>query len=139
MDKLILVFQKMPMGALAFIFLITMFFIYFIMYIYVCINIKGICKITFGDEKKYKLPLEPFDFIYISFIPTTFWRELLHLKKGIEFKSLYKKDFFLKMKQGQLESLLKSFPILFILQYVAIFFGILFMLLMLMSYCFELG
>ena len=139
MDKLILVFQKMPMGALAFIFLITMFFIYFIMYIYVCINIKGICKIAFGDEKKYKLPLEPFDFIYISFIPTTFWRELLHLKKGIEFKSLYKKDFFLKMKQGQLESLLKSFPILFILQYVAIFFGILFMLLMLMSYCFELG
>ena len=139
MDKLILVFQKMPMGALAFFFLFSMFLLYFVMYVYVCLNLRGICRIAFGNERKYKAPLEPFDFIYISFIPTTFWRELLHLKKGIKFKSLYRKDFFLKMNQEQLKSLLTSFPVFFILQYVILFSGILFMSLMLASYYFELG
>lgn len=99
---------------------------------------KKICKIVFGDEKKYKLPLEPFDFLLISFLPTTYWRELLSLKKIILLKGSYERKLYFKINENQLISLLKDLPGFFILQYLAIFSGILFMFLILASYYMEL-
>jgi hypothetical protein len=138
MDKLNLVLQKMPLGLYAFFFLIVFLLFYIYLYIYISMNIKNICKIIFNDENKYKIPLEPFDFLFISFIPTTFWRELLNLKIGINFQNLYKKDFYFKISKNQLIYLLKRFPTFFILQYISLFLGILFMILMLASYYLEL-
>lgn len=102
--------EKMPMGVFAFIFLILFFLLYFVLYVYIYLNLKKICGIVFDDEYRYKAPLEPFDFLFLSLIPATFWRELLNLKKNIKFKKLYEKDFYLKMSEEQLISLLRNFP-----------------------------
>lgn len=138
MDKFSLVLQKMPMGVFAFIFLAILFILYFVLYIYISLNLKKICKIVFGDEKKYKLPLEPFDFLLMSFLPTTYWRELLSLKKIILLKGSYGRKLYFQINENQLMSLLKDLPGFFILQYLAIFSGILFMFLILASYYMEL-
>lgn len=138
MDKIFLLVTKMPMGFFAFISLLSFFVIYFILYIYINKNLLGICLIIFNDKNKYKSPLELFDFLFISFLPTTFWRETLNLKKKIQFTKLYRKDFYLKMDKEKLNSLLNEFPYFFILQYMTLTFGILYIFLIFGSYYFEI-
>ncbi len=138
MDTILLLVQKMPMGIFAFLFLIGFFLLYFILYFYINKNLNQICIIVFNDKNRYKSPLELFDFIYISFIPTTFWKELLSLKNFFKFKKLYQKDFFMKMDEKNLKRLLNEFPFFFALQYSAFICGILFMCLITGSYYFEI-
>lgn len=138
MDKFILVLQKMPLGVLAFFFLIVFFLISLCLYLYISMNLRRICVIIFNNENRYKLPLEPFNYFFISFLPTTFWRELLNLKKNIKFKNLYKKDFYVEINKNQLIILLKEFPTFFYMQYLIIVCGFLFIIFIILSYCIEL-
>ena len=94
------------------------------------INLKDISKIIFKDERKYRRPLEPFNFIFLSLLPTTFWRETLNIKYQVNFKKLYGKDFYYPLDREQLIELLSNYKGYFLLQY-AIFisttFGITFL------------
>ncbi|MEB3862508.1 MULTISPECIES: hypothetical protein [Acinetobacter] len=87
-------------------------------YIYVSVNLKGICEIFFKDEKKYTIPLEPFNFFFMSMLPTTFWREILNIKYNKSFKNLYSKEFYYPIDKSQLIELLNKYPLFFKIQYM---------------------
>ena len=106
-------------------------------YIYININLKSINKILFEDEMRYKRPVEPFDFIYLSYLPTTFWRELLNLKYGKSFKKLYAKDFYFSLSKDQLIELLKKHKWYFIFQYTTLLLTVLGILLAVLAYIVE--
>ena len=103
--------------AFGFIFILLSICMYFVFYIYLNINLRGICKIIFNNEKRYSSPLEPFDFISLSFLPTTFWREVLNIKYNRSFKNLYGKEFYYKLDKGKLVELLRGYRFYFIFQY----------------------
>ena len=92
------------------------FYVFF--YIYMNLNLKSISKIIFNNERKYRRPLEPFSFIFLSFLPTTFWREILNIKYGTSFKKLYGKEFYYSLDKDQLVDLLKNHRAYFIFQYI---------------------
>ncbi|MCH7337900.1 hypothetical protein [Acinetobacter sp. NIPH 2699] len=104
--------------AFGFVFIFFSIFMYLVFYIYLNINLRGICKIIFNNEKKYSSPLEPFDFIALSFLPTTFWREVLNIKYNKSFKKLYGKEFYYQLDKRQLVELLGRYRFYFIFQYV---------------------
>ncbi|MFW1852850.1 hypothetical protein ACG9XR_20095 [Acinetobacter guillouiae] len=88
----------------------------------------------FNDENAYKVPLEPFNFYFLSCLPLVFWRETLNIKKGIKFKKLYGKEFYFKIGKNQLIKMLKQYPYFFKIQYFLFFFGILWLIFMAMAY-----
>ncbi|ENX14445.1 hypothetical protein F895_02400 [Acinetobacter sp. CIP 64.2] len=114
-----------------FISLIGLFFflllwIFFIsLYIYSNIYIKEICKIVYKDEKKFKRLMEPFDFFYLSMLPSAYWREILNIKFDTSFKARYGNNVYQKIGDSQLNELLKSYPVFFYLHYLVILSGIL--------------
>lgn len=110
-------------------FLILFFTLYFIQYIYISYNLKGICKIIFDDEKYFRLPLEPFNCFFISVLPIIFWRETLNIKKGTNFKKLYGKDFYYSLDKVQLKRILTRYPNFFYIQYIIYLSSILFFIL----------
>ena len=122
-----LIFEDIIVASFAFSFLFFfLFFLSFIIqYIYVSKNLKGICKIMFNDEKAYKLPLEPFNFYFLSLLPIVFWRETLNIKKNMKFKKLYGKEFYFKIEKDQLIKLLNKYPLFFYIQYAFFIFGML--------------
>lgn len=102
---------------------ILLFAISIILYIYLNIYLKDISKIIFNNEKRHRRPLEPFNFISMSYLPTTFWREILHIRYEISFKKLYGKEFYYSINRKQLIELLENYKAYFILQYM-IFFSV---------------
>ena len=104
--------------AFGFIFILFSIFLYLIFYIYLNVNLRGICKIIFNNEKKYSSPLDPFNFIALSFLPTAFWREVLNIKYNKFFKSLYSKEFYYRLDKGKLVELLGGYRFYFVFQYV---------------------
>ncbi|WP_228714898.1 hypothetical protein [Acinetobacter pullicarnis] len=130
MDIIIFLLKTLPLIVLGFFFFAVSVILYIIFYIYMNINLKDISKIIFKDERKYRRPLEPFNFIFLSLLPTTFWRETLNIKYQVNFKKLYGKDFYYPLDREQLIELLSNYKGYFLLQY-AIFisttFGITFL------------
>ncbi len=123
--------------SLAFLFLFLFFAFYLIQYVYISSNLKGICKIIFDDEKYFKLPLEPFNCLFISVLPIVFWRETLNIKKGIQFKKLYGKEFYYPINKVQLKKMLKQYPKFFYIQYLIYLFVALAMIFMAWGYFSE--
>lgn len=98
-------------SASLFFFLIFLFLLtFFVQYIYISYNLKGICKIVFNNESNYKIPLEFFNFYFLSLLPLVFWRETLNIKKNKKFKKLYSKEFYFKIEKDQLVDLLDNYP-----------------------------
>ncbi|QOW51395.1 hypothetical protein G0029_16400 (plasmid) [Acinetobacter sp. YH12138] len=120
-----------------FFFAISLAF-YIIFYIYMNVNIKKISKIIFNDENKYSRPLEPFNFLFLSFLPTTYWREIINIKYGSSFKKLYgKESFYYSIDRDQLTELLKTNKGYFILQYTIFTLIALAIICVIVSYVFE--
>lgn len=118
----------MPLIFLSIFFFFLFWFTFIIQYIYISYNLKGICKIIFYDEKYFKLPLEPFNFYFLSCLPLVFWRETLNIKKGVNFKKLYGKEFYYPINKNQLKKILIQYPKLFYIQYLIFIFGIILMI-----------
>ena len=123
--------------AFGFIFILLSIFMYLVFYIYLNINLRGVCKIIFNNEKKYSSPLEPFDFIALSFLPTTFWREVLNIKYNKSFKKLYGKEFYYQLNKGQLVELLSGYRFYFIFQYLIFISSGLGLLLLVVGYILQ--
>ena len=123
------------MVGLLFFVLLWVFFIS--LYIYTNIYIKEICKIVYKDEKKFKRLMEPFDFYYLSMLPSAYWREILNIKFNVSFKTLYKQNVYLKTDMPQLRALLKNYPMFFYLHYLVILSGILGIFLLFFAYFVE--
>lgn len=104
--------------AFGFLFIFFSIFMYFIFYIYLNVNFRGISKIIFNNGRKPSNPLEPFNFLALSFLPTTFWREVLNIKYNKYFKKMYGKEFYYQLNKEQLVELLDKYKAYFILQYV---------------------
>lgn len=131
--NLLLEDRKLIYAVLSFFFLFLFFLSYLIQYSYLSYNLKGICKIIFNDEKYFRLPLEPFNSYFLSCLPLVFWRETLNIKKGVQFKKLYGKEFYYPMNKTQLKKILNQYPKLFYIQYLIFLFGILFFIFMLIG------
>ncbi|CAA0256668.1 TPA: hypothetical protein ACNSTW_002260 [Acinetobacter baumannii] len=116
--NLIIEDNKFFYAAISFLFLCLFFFFYLLQYIYISYNLKGICKIIFSDESHFTLPLEPFNCFFISVLPIVFWREILNIKKEINFKKLYGKEFYYPMSKSQLNKMLNQYPKFFLIQYI---------------------
>ncbi|MFA2977908.1 hypothetical protein KWD94_10530 [Acinetobacter pittii] len=116
--NLIIEDNKFFYAAVSFLFLFLFFFFYLLQYIYISYNLKGICKIIFSDESHFTLPLEPFNCFFISVLPIVFWREILNIKKEINFKKLYGKEFYYPMSKSQLNKMLNQYPKFFLIQYI---------------------
>ncbi|MDC4437711.1 hypothetical protein [Acinetobacter baumannii] len=116
--NLIIEDNKFFYAAISFLFLSLFFFFYLLQYIYISYNLKGICKIIFSDESHFTLPLEPFNCFFISVLPIVFWREILNIKKEINFKKLYGKEFYYPMSKSQLNKMLNQYPKFFLIQYI---------------------
>ena len=125
-----LLLREMPLIVLSLLFLIISVVLYIAFYVYMNIYIKNISKIIFNDENKYRRPLEPFSFIVLSYLPTTFWREILNIKYGKSFKKLYGKEFYHSINRNQLIELMKNYKAYFLFQYIIFFlvaFALIFM------------
>ena len=122
------------LGTLSFLLLFLFLFLLIIQYFYVSYNLKDICKILFNNEKEYKVPLEPFNFYFISILPIALWREVLNVKKNKQFKKLYGKEFYFNINKQQLIELLDKYPYFFRIQYTAFFFGILWLIFQTIAY-----
>ncbi|MGQ0819269.1 hypothetical protein ACT4ZR_08775 [Acinetobacter baumannii] len=116
--NLIIEDNKFFYAAISFLFLSLFFFFYLLQYIYISYNLKGICKIIFSDESHFTLPLEPFNCFFISVLPIVFLREILNIKKEINFKKLYGKEFYYPMSKSQLNKMLNQYPKFFLIQYI---------------------
>lgn len=123
------------MVGLLFFVLLWVFFIS--LYIYTNIYIKEICKIVYKDEGKFKRLIEPFDFYYLSMLPSAYWREILNIKFNVSFNTLYKQNVYLKTDMPQLRALLKNYPMFFYLHYLVILSGILGIFLLFFAYFVE--
>jgi len=119
--------------VLSFLFLFLFFLTYIVQYIYISYNLKGLCKIIFNDVKAYTLPLEPFDFYFISTLPLIFWREILNIKKNMKFKNLFNKDFYFKVEKEQLTALMIQHPYFFYIQYLVFIFGVIWLFFLILA------
>ena len=123
-------FEKIPLIMSGFLCLTVFVLSSIFLYIYVNINIKGICRIVFENESKYKFPIEPFNYFFISLLPIVFWRELLVKRIKFNFKNIYKKSFYFEMSEKKLFKLLKEYPAFFYVQYLIFFSSIFFVILL---------
>ena len=117
-------------GIFGFIFIAISLITYIIFYIYMNINFRSIAKIIFNDEERFRRPLEPFNFISLSILPTTFLREILSVKYNVSFNKLYGKEFYYSLNEDQLIELLENHKAFFIIQYfifIVSFLGIIFL------------
>ncbi|WP_332604612.1 hypothetical protein [Acinetobacter sp. ESBL14] len=134
MDVIFIIFSKVPMIATSFLLFAISSILYFILYVYINVNYKGIFKIMFPEKKIYKRPLEPFNFFFVSMLPTTFWREILNIKYNKSFKKIYGKEFYYPINKEQLINLLRKYPLFFLIQYLGFFAGLTSMLLIIYAY-----
>lgn len=141
MNFLIHILETRPfllIGMLGLLFFAISIVFYMIFYIYMNINIENISKIIFNNENKYSRPLEPFNFLFLSFLPTTYWREIINIKYGSSFKKLYRKEsFYYSINKEQLTDLLEQNKAYFILQYIVFSLIALAIICIFVSYIFE--
>lgn len=130
METITRLFEKIPLIMSGFLCLTVFVLSSIFLYIYVNINIKGICRIIFENESKYKFPIEPFNYFFISLLPIVFWRELLVKRIKFNFKNIYKKSFYFEMSERKLFKLLKEYPAFFYVQYLIFFSSIFFVILL---------
>ncbi|WP_332604611.1 hypothetical protein [Acinetobacter sp. ESBL14] len=116
--------------ALLWIFLISL-------YIYINIYLKGICKIVYKDEKRFTKLMEPFDFFYLSILPSAYWKEILNVKFNTSFKAFYGNNVYYKIGDSQLKELLKNYPMFFFLHYFFMLSGLFSMFLLFLGYSIE--
>lgn len=101
---------------------------------------KGICKILVGDELWYKVPLSPLSplsplrFHILSALPIVFFREFLNIKKDVNFKKLYQKDFYFALNKHELKMLVERYPVFFYTQYILLIYGLLFIIFLTIAY-----
>ena len=105
-------------GVIGLFLMVVIIILYFIFYVYMSVNLRNISKIIFNNEKKYRGPLEPFNFIFLSFLPIIFWREILNIKYNRPFKKLYGKEFYYSIDEKQLKKLLDEYKAYFFFQYI---------------------
>lgn len=92
MNALLHLFKILPLISIGFTCLILFFIFSFCLYIYVNINLKGICKIIVDDENWYKVPLSPLTFHLLSALPLVFFKEFINFNFNINFNKLYEKN-----------------------------------------------
>ncbi|ENX60814.1 MULTISPECIES: hypothetical protein [Acinetobacter] len=124
-------------GMIGLLFFILLWVFFVSLYVYTNIYIKEICGIVYKDEKKFKRLMEPFDFFYLSMLPSAYWREILNLKFDTSFKALYGNNVYQRIDDSQLMELLKNYPFFFFLHYFFILSGILGTLLLFFAYFLE--
>ena len=137
MEIILILFQKIPLITLGLLFFVLLWVFFISLYIYTNIYIKEICKIVYKDEGKFKRLIEPFDFYYLSMLPSAYWREILNIKFNVSFNTLYKQNVYLKTDMPQLRALLKNYPMFFYLHYLVILSGILGIFLLFFAYFVE--
>ncbi|MGE8645930.1 hypothetical protein [Acinetobacter vivianii] len=120
-----------------FLFFILLWIFFISLYIYTNIYLKEICKILYKNEKRFTRLMEPFDFFYLSMLPSAYWREILNIKFDTSFKSYYGKRVYQKIGDSQLNDLLKNYPVFFYLHYSVVFSGILGTLFLLFGFIVE--
>ncbi len=111
-------------GMVGLLFFILLWIFFISLYIYTNIYLKGICKIIYKDERKFKRLMEPFDFFYLSMFPSAYWREISNIKFNTSFKAFYRNDRYHKIADSQLKEMLKNYPLFFHLHYLVIVSGI---------------
>lgn len=124
--------------ALVGMFFMALLWIFFIShYIYTNIYLKGICKIVYKDEKRFTRLMEPFDFFYLSMLPSAYWRETLNIKFDTSFKAFYGNNIYHKIDDSQLKGLLKNYPMFFRIHYFFMLSGFLSMFLLFLGYSID--
>ncbi|WP_180047464.1 MULTISPECIES: hypothetical protein [unclassified Acinetobacter] len=98
-------------------FFVLLWFFLISLYIYTNIYLKGICKIVYKDEKRFKRLMEPFDFFYLSILPSAYLKEILNIKFNTSFKAYYGNNVYYKIGDSQLTELLRNYPMFFYLHY----------------------
>ncbi len=116
---------------LGFLNLAIFFILSVFLYIYINLNLKGICKILVGDELWYKVPLR---FHILSALPIVFFKEFLNIKKDVNFKNLYQKDFYFALNKYELKILVERYPVFFYTQYILLISGLLFIIFLTIAY-----
>ena len=116
------------------LFIIVAWIVIINLYIYVNFYLKGICKILYENEKRFTRLMEPFDFLYLSMLPSAYWRELLNIKFNTSFKAFYGNNIYHKIDDCQLKVLFENYPVLFYLHYLFMLSGILGMLFLFFGY-----
>ncbi|PNH13153.1 hypothetical protein [Acinetobacter baumannii] len=134
MDILLHLFKTLPFYMLGFLNLAIFFILSVFLYIYINLNLKGICKILVGDELWYKVPLSPLRFHILSALPIVFFREFLNIKKDVNFKKLYQKDFYFALNKYELKMLVERYPVFFYTQYILLISGLLFIIFLTIAY-----
>lgn len=134
MEIIVHLLKTMPLIFIGFSSLLIFFILSFFLYFYLNIHLKGICKILVGDEDWYKKPLGPIDFHILSALPIIFLKEVLNIKKNINFKKLYNKNFYFSLNKHDLQMLIKEYPVFFLTQYTLFLFGIIFILFICSAY-----
>ncbi len=81
--------------------------------------------------------MEPFDFFYLSILPSAYWKEILNVKFNTSFKAFYGNNVYYKIGDSQLKELLKNYPMFFFLHYFFMLSGLLSMSLLFLGYSIE--
>ncbi|QFS17845.1 hypothetical protein FHP22_10155 [Acinetobacter indicus] len=121
-------------GMVGLFFLILLWIFLISLYIYSNIYLKGICRIVYKDERKFKRLMEPFDFFYLSILPSSYLKEILNIKFNTSFKAYYGNNVYYKIGDSQLKELLRNYPMFFYLHYSFMLSGFLSMFLLFLSY-----
>ncbi|WDZ49795.1 hypothetical protein LF296_10650 [Acinetobacter vivianii] len=124
-------------GMVGLLFFVLLWIFFISIYIYTNIYIKEICKIIYRDEREFKRIMEPFDFFYLSMLPSAYWREILNIKFDTSFKAFYGNNVYKKIGDSQLKELLKNHPLFFCLNYLVVVSGILGTFLLFFAYFLE--
>ncbi|WP_180036213.1 MULTISPECIES: hypothetical protein [unclassified Acinetobacter] len=98
-------------------FFVLLWFFLISLYIYTNIYLKGICKIVYKDEKRFKRLMEPFDFFYLSILPSAYLKEILNIKFNTSFKAYYGNNVYYKIGDSQLTELFRNYPMFFYFHY----------------------
>jgi hypothetical protein len=124
-------------GMVGLFFLVLLWVFLISLYIYINIYIKGICKIVYKDEKRFTRLMEPFDFFYLSILPSAYWKEVLNVKFNTSFKAFYGNNVYHKMGDSQLKELLKNYPMFFFIHYFFMLSGFLSMFFLFLGYSID--
>ncbi|WP_075168268.1 hypothetical protein [Acinetobacter indicus] len=99
------------------LFIVVAWVVIISLYIYINIYLKEICKIVYKDEKRFKRLMEPFDFFYLSILPSAYLKEILNIKFNTSFKAYYGNNVYYKIGDSQLTELLRNYPMFFYFHY----------------------
>lgn len=109
------------------------------LYMYISIKLKLINDILYGSEDYSTLPLSRFDFFVIGSLPYSKFREVLTVRYGCRFdeRKLYPHNYFYDLNEAKLKKMLREVPLLFVIQYIGMFVGIIWIVFLSLAYFFE--